>query len=60
MRVIPEVTGNDGSRHHPGDLSTAQKLAGPSDPATNARYDQRGEKAMRETAFHLHAPTSGE
>ena len=39
-----------------GDLSKAQKLARHSDPATTARYDRRGARALREAASHLHVP----
>ena len=40
-----------------GDLSTVQKLAGYSDPATTTRYERRGgEHAIREAASHLHVP----
>jgi site-specific recombinase XerD len=39
-----------------GDLSTVQKLAGHSDPATTALYDRRGERAMRDASSYLHVP----
>ena len=54
---------------YPADLATVQKLAGTrsrrlgpgdSDPATTARYDRRGERAMREAASHLHVPHFGD
>jgi hypothetical protein len=45
---------------YPAALATIQKLAGHSDPATTARYDRRGERAMREAASHLHVPHFGD
>ena len=53
---IKEVSPHDFRKTFVGDLSTVQKLAGHSDPATTARYDRRGERAMREAASHLHVP----
>jgi hypothetical protein len=41
---------------YPADLATVQKLAEHSDPVSTARYDRRGERAMREAAGHLHVP----
>jgi hypothetical protein len=38
------------------DLPAARKPAGHFDPATTARYDRHGERAMREAASHLHVP----
>jgi len=43
-----------------GELSTVQKLAGHSGPATTARYDRPGERAMREAASYLHVPHFGD
>jgi len=43
-----------------GELSTVEKLAGHSGPATTARYDRPGERAMREAASHLHVPHFGD
>jgi hypothetical protein len=45
---------------YPADPATIQKLAGHSDPVTSARYDRRGERAMREAASHLHVPHFGD
>jgi hypothetical protein len=60
VRGISDETGNDGSRYHPGGLSAAPKPAGHSDPATNARHDRHGERAMCEAPSHLYAPHFGE
>jgi integrase len=57
---IKEVSPHDFRKTFVGDLSTVQKLARHSDPATTARYDRRGERAMREAASHLHVPHFGD
>lgn len=56
MRETSEQTSNAGLRYASADPTTEHKLAGQLDPATTARYDRRGERAMREAASHLHVP----
>ena len=41
------------------DLSTVQRMAGHSNPATTGRYDRRPEEAQRGAARLLHVPYSG-
>lgn len=41
------------------DLSTAQKIAGHSDPATTTRYDRRGDRAKQEAAAKLNVDYEG-
>jgi hypothetical protein len=43
---------------YPADLATVQKPAGHPDPATTARYDRRGERAMREAGATCTSPPS--
>jgi integrase/recombinase XerD len=38
------------------DLATVQALLGHSSPATTARYDRRGERAVRNAADRVHVP----
>jgi integrase len=37
-------------------LATVQALLGHASPATTARYDRRGERAVREAAGRVHVP----
>ena len=60
MRETSEQTGNDRLRYDPANLTTVQKLAGHFDPASTARYDRRGERAMREAASQRHIPHFGD
>jgi site-specific recombinase XerD len=41
------------------DLTTVQALLGHASPATTARYDRRGENAVRQAAGRVHVPYAG-
>jgi integrase/recombinase XerD len=41
------------------DLATVQALLGHASPATTARYDRRGETAVRQAAARVHVPYTG-
>ena len=41
------------------DLATVQALLGHASPATTARYDRRGENAVRQAARRVHVPYVG-
>jgi integrase/recombinase XerD len=41
------------------DLATVQALLGHASPATTARYDRRGENALRQAAGRVHVPYAG-
>jgi site-specific recombinase XerD len=41
------------------DLATVQALLGHASPATTARYDRRGEAAVRQAAARVHVPYTG-
>jgi site-specific recombinase XerD len=41
------------------DLATVQMMLGHASPATTARYDRRGERAVRQAAERVHVPYAG-
>jgi integrase len=41
------------------DLATVQALLGHASPATTARYDRRGERAVRQAAERVQVPYTG-
>jgi site-specific recombinase XerD len=41
------------------DLATVQAMLGHASPATTARYDRRGERAVRAAATRVHVPFVG-
>jgi site-specific recombinase XerD len=41
------------------DLATVQAMLGHASPATTARYDRRGERAVRQASERVHVPYTG-
>jgi hypothetical protein len=41
------------------DLATVQAMLGHASPATTARYDRRGERAVRQAADRVQVPYTG-